>query len=103
MDNKDGAVQFSRACADGMYHVMGVTLAAAGSYKWYGENFGGGDFKEMDKEAETSSAGARGVIYLPYLYGERCPVNDPYAKGCFVGITARNTKARISTGQSLKE
>lgn len=93
IDNKDGAVQFSRACADGMYHVMGVTLAAAGSYKWYGENFGDSDFKAMDKEAETSSAGAGGVIYLPYLYGERCPVNDPYAKGCFVGITARNTKA----------
>ena len=91
--NTDGAVQFSRACVEGLYHVMGVTLAAAGSYKWYGENFGNNDYKGMDKAAETSPAGANGVIFLPYLYGERCPVNDPAAKGCFVGITAMNTMA----------
>ncbi len=91
--NTDGAIQFSRACVEGLYHVMGVTLAAAGSYKWYGENFGNSDYKAMDKAAETAPAGANGVIFLPYLYGERCPVNDPKAKGCFVGITATNTMA----------
>ncbi len=93
VENKDGAVQFSRACADGLYHVMGVTLAAAGSYKWYGETFGDGDFRAMDDEAERSPAGAGGLLYLPYLSGERCPVNDPEAKGCFVGITAGSCRA----------
>ncbi len=93
IDNKDGAIQFSRACVDGSFHVMGVTLAAAGSYKWYGENFGDNDYKAMDNAAESSNAGAGGIIYLPYLSGERCPVNDPDAKGCFVGITSQSTKA----------
>ena len=91
--NPKGTVQFSRACVDGLYHVMGVTLAAAGSYKWYGDLFGNGDYRGMDEAAASAPAGAKGLLFLPYLFGERCPVNDSAARGAFIGLTASHTKA----------
>lgn len=91
-ENTGAAVQFSRACIRGMYQVMGVTLSAAGSYKWFCENFENSDYKHADSLAEGSPCGAGGVIFLPYLSGERCPVNDPNARGCFVGLTANTEK-----------
>lgn len=95
-ENTGAVVQFSRACIKGMYQVMGVTLSAAGSYKWFCENFSGGDYKGADAEAETSPCGSRGVIFLPYLSGERCPVNDPNARGCFVGLAANTGKGDLA-------
>ena len=85
----DGAkLQFSRACEAGKYHLMGVTLAAAGSYKWLSENLLLDDFRKLDEIASESPAGANGILYLPYLFGERCPINDADASACFVGIKA---------------
>lgn len=75
---------------------MGVTLSAAGSYKWFCENFSGGDYKGTDAMAESSPCGAGGVIFLPYLNGERCPVNDPNARGCFVGLSAGTGKGDLA-------
>lgn len=95
-ENTGAAVQFSRACIKGMYQVMGVTLSAAGSYKWFCENFSSGDYKGTDAMAESSPCGAGGVIFLPYLNGERCPVNDPNARGCFVGLSAGTGKGDLA-------
>jgi xylulokinase len=46
----------------------------------------------MDQEAEKVSAGCSGLIYLPYMMGERTPHLDPYAKGVFFGMSAKHEK-----------
>ncbi|MDR3314205.1 MAG: xylulokinase [Oscillospiraceae bacterium] len=100
----DGAkLQFSRACLPGLYHVMGVTLAAAGSYQWHEAVFGDRRlatrkerYKALDAEAALSPPGANGVLFLPYLSGERCPVNDPAAKGGFHGLTAQTARGDLN-------
>ncbi len=81
--------------ANGGYHLMGVTLAAAASTKWWIEGIL--DHKDyaaaqvgidMDKPLE--------LIYLPYLSGERTPHNDPFAKGVFYGLTTSTTQADMT-------
>jgi xylulokinase len=98
--NTGGKLQFSRACLAGKFHKMGVTLSAAGSESWYAQRFGDAHlpsnaarYKALDTEAAESAPGANGVLFLPYLRGERCPLNDPAAKGAFLGLTADRTKA----------
>ena len=94
--NKNGLVQFSCACIPDTYHIMGVTLAAAGSYKWFCEQFYAGDYKKADEDAEKSTVGANGVMFLPYLSGERCPVNDEKATGCFIGLKTTTTNGDLA-------
>jgi xylulokinase len=48
------------------------------------------------QQARTAPAGSEGLCFLPYLSGERTPHADPYAKGCFVGLTPRTTKAHMT-------
>jgi len=80
------------------WYLMGVTLSAAGSYKWYYDTFGTSDkislkYKELkgyellNKQAESSPPGSDGLIFLPYLSGERTPYVDPYARGVFFGLS----------------
>jgi xylulokinase len=82
----------------GKWHLMGVTLAAAGSLKWYGDNFGPSkqimekypdkkSYKLLDLQAENVAPGSDGLIFLPYLSGERTPYADPDARGVFFGIS----------------
>ena len=82
----------------GKWHLMGVTLAAAGSLKWYGDNFGPSreimekypdkkSYKLLDLQAENVAPGSDGLIFLPYLSGERTPYADPNARGVFFGIS----------------
>lgn len=49
-------------------------------------------FYLMDEEAKTSEAGAGGIVFLPYMAGERCPIWDPYSKGVFFGVTLKNKR-----------
>ena len=83
---------------EGAWHLMGVTLSAAGSYKWYYDTFGVSDkisekYKELkgyellNKQAESPPPGSDGLIFLPYLSGERTPYADPYARGVFFGLS----------------
>ncbi len=95
-DNRDGSIQFSRSCVKGKYHAMGVTLAAAGSEQWFADTLGEGNFRECDRIAAESEIGSGGVVFLPYISGERCPINDPAARGCFVGISAKTTKGDLA-------
>lgn len=78
--------------ANGKYHVMGVTLAAAASLKWWVENINHSDDYEgiigEIKEADVS----KNVYFLPYLMGERTPHNDPYARGTFIGMDMTTEK-----------
>ena len=46
----------------------------------------------MDQQAAKITPGCEGLIYLPYMMGERSPINDPHAKGVFFGLSAKHTK-----------
>ena len=87
----------------GKWHVMGVMLSAAGSFQWYKNQFGmeeqriekeGGAnaYETLTKEAQQVIAGSEGLFFLPYLSGERTPYPDPYARGCFIGMSLRHQK-----------
>ena len=81
----------------GKYHLMGVTLAAGGSMQWWRETLDDGSgFDEMATAAATIPPGAEGLLFLPYLMGERTPHRDPLARGAFFGLTGRHTKAHMT-------
>ena len=73
----------------GAYHLMGVTLSAGGSLSWWRESLGG-DYGELVEAASGVQAGSEGLVFLPYLSGERTPYLDPKARGAFFGLTARH-------------
>lgn len=85
----------------GAWHVMGVTQAAGLSLQWFRDHFcepekaeaerqGIDPYILMDREAEGVPLGADGLLYLPYLMGERTPHLDPNCRGVFFGISARH-------------
>ncbi len=79
------------------WHVMGVTLAAAGSLQWYRDALAPGEsFDALVREAESAPAGCEGLVFLPYLSGERTPHPDPQARGCFVGLTVRHRRSHLT-------
>jgi xylulokinase len=81
----------------GRWHFMGVTLSAAGSLQWYHDTLGHGmPFDELLRPAADVPAGSDGLIFLPYLSGERTPYPDPLARGAFVGLTTRHTQAHLT-------
>jgi len=81
----------------GRWHNTGVTLAAGLSFKWFRENFGGGkSYDELTAEAARIASGADGLLWLPYLMGERTPHLDARARGAFVGLTASHTRAHLT-------
>lgn len=74
-----------------MWHLMGVTMSAAGSLKWFRDELAPDKaWEELTALAERIPPGAEGLVYLPYLSGERTPHNDPLARGAFVGLTVRH-------------
>jgi xylulokinase len=73
----------------GAYHLMGVTLSAGGSLSWWRETLGG-DFDDLVGAASDVPPGSEGLVFLPYLSGERTPHLDPRARGAFFGLTARH-------------
>ena len=86
--------------ATGKYHMMGVTLAAAGSNKWWVEDI----LNETDYAREQAGIGDPGcnrVFFLPYLNGERTPKNDPSARGAFAGMSM--TTKRSDMTQAVME
>jgi xylulokinase len=72
--------------APGLWHVMGVMLSAGGSLGWLASALGKSE-RELSEAAAASPAGAGGLLFLPYLSGERTPHADPLARGAFVGLT----------------
>ena len=79
----------------GAYHLMGVTLSAGGSLSWWRETVGGG-FDELVGAASEVPPGSEGLVFLPYLSGERTPHLDPAARGAFFGLTARHGPAHMT-------
>jgi xylulokinase len=68
---------------------MAVTLSAGGSLSWWRDTLGG-DFDDMVGAASEIPPGSEGLVFLPYLSGERTPHLDPGARGAFFGLTARH-------------
>ncbi len=81
----------------GLWHFMGVMLSAAGSLQWYRDTLAPNmSFEDLVKEAESASAGCEGLLFLPYLSGERTPYPDPLARGSFIGLTLRHSRAHMT-------
>ena len=79
----------------GLWYPGTATKAAASSYRWYRDTFGG-DYAEMDKAAAEVPIGAEGLFYHPYLKGELTPYADPTLCASFTGMRATHTKAHFS-------
>src|SRR6266508_791262 len=81
----------------GLWHFMGVMLSAAGSLQWYRDMLAPNmSFDDLLKEAESVLAGSEGLQFLPYLSGERTPHPDPLARGAFIGLTIRHSRAHMT-------
>lgn len=81
----------------GRWHLMGVMLSAAGSLRWYRDTLAPGvDYPDLDAEAAAVPPGSEGLLFLPYLTGERTPHPDPYARGAFAGLTVRHTRGHLT-------
>jgi xylulokinase len=79
----------------GRYCLLAVTLAAGGSLRWWRDVTGCG-YDQLVAEAQTVPPGSDGLVFLPYLTGERTPHLDPRARGGFIGLTARHTRAHMT-------
>jgi xylulokinase len=76
---------------------MGVMLSAAGSLQWYRDTLAPDiNFDDLLKEAEKIPVGIEGLQFLPYLSGERTPHPDPLARGAFIGLTLRHSRAHLT-------
>ena len=99
MDPKGRVHTFCHA-VPGRWHVMGVTQAAGQSFRWFRDLLRGrsGDvsYDELTREAATVKPGSDGVLWAPYLMGERTPHLDPNARGTLTGLAASHTRAHIT-------
>ncbi len=78
------------------WHLMGVMLSAGGSLRWFRDNFcEGASYNIIIEEAKKVPPGSEGIIFLPYLMGERTPHKDPFAKGVIFGISGYHKKGNI--------
>jgi xylulokinase len=91
----------------GCWHVMGVMLMAGGALRWYRDTFAQADllaahaagedpYERLLREAEPIPPGCEGLLFLPYLSGERTPYPDPKARGAFVGATLAHHRAHFT-------
>ena len=78
------------------FHLMGVTLAAGGALRWWRDLVGKGGYDELSALAEQAPPGAEGLLFLPYLTGERTPHLDPRARGAFFGLTSRHNLSHLT-------
>jgi xylulokinase len=81
----------------GRWHLMGVMLSAAGSLQWYHDALAADvSFADLVGEASGVSAGSDGLLFLPYLSGERTPHPDPLARAAWVGLTTRHGRRHLT-------
>ena len=83
----------------GKWHMMGVTLTAAGCLQWFIDEIGrqarSDTYRRWTEEAAEVPPGSEGLFFLPYLAGERTPHADPNARGCFIGLTLKHGRAHL--------
>lgn len=92
---------------EGKWHQMGVMLSAGGSLRWFRDTLcrdliaeaasrGCDPYELITAEAEDAAAGCEGLVFLPYLTGERTPHPDPNARGVFFGLTLRHDRRHMA-------
>ncbi len=92
--------------AQDAWYVMGVMLSAGGSLRWYRDMLGQAErevsgligrdpYELLTAEAAQAPVGSEGLLFLPYLTGERTPYADPYARGGWIGLTARHNRRHL--------
>lgn len=89
---------FNHAVPDTIY-VLGAMLSAGLSLRWLRDLFAldeASGYERIAHAAESEPAGAEGLIFLPYLYGERAPLLDPQARGAFIGLTHRHGRNHLA-------
>ncbi len=80
----------------GQWCLTGCMLSAAGSLQWARDRlFPGESVDGLIAEAAAAPPGCEGLVFLPHLTGERCPHPDPLARGGWIGLTARHTRAHL--------
>jgi xylulokinase len=101
LDRKGRLHTFCHA-VPGRWHVMGVTQAAGLSLRWFRDRFGaGGDengrdpYDRLTAEAAAVPPGSDGLLWAPYLMGERTPHLDPNARAALIGLTASHTRGHV--------
>jgi xylulokinase len=83
------------------WHVMGVTQAAGLSLRWIRDQFGGGAdggdaaYERLVAEAAGAPVGSDGVLWVPYLMGERTPHCDPNVRAALLGLAAQHTRGHV--------
>ena len=92
-NDAEGNALHSFAHADGGYHLMGCMLSAASCNKWFcDEILKEDDYDSVQSEIDRSRLGENPVFFLPYLMGERSPINDTDARGVFLGMSMNTTR-----------
>jgi xylulokinase len=93
----DGRLHAFCHAVPGRWHLMGVMLSAAGSLRWYRDTFAQGEpYESLLAPAAEIPADSDGLLFLPYLTGERTPHPDPLARSAFVGLTIRHGMAHLT-------
>lgn len=86
--------------SNGRWHQMGVMLSAASCLKWWVEDINkdveGDAFEKLLSEAGEAPVGSRGLVFLPYLMGERTPYNNPDARGVFLGLNITSSRGDMT-------
>lgn len=104
--NPGGKLQFYCNNAPGKWHAMGVSTTVGGAFRWLkdmvgepekqvGQHTGEDVYDIVMREAMRVEAGAEGLLFLPHLLGQRCPIDDPDTRAAFVGLTLRHTKPHL--------
>lgn len=107
--NEDGALQSFCHAVPGQWCVFGCMLSAGGSLQWLrntllaeevaaarkGKKDAGRLYPAMIEEAAQAAPGCEGLVFLPYLTGERCPYADPDARGAWIGLTVRHNRSHL--------
>lgn len=104
--DRGGRVHSFCHAVPGRWHVMGVTQAAGLSLRWFRDRFGAGEagaeggaprdpYDLLSEEAAAAPPGSDGVLWAPYLMGERTPHLDPHARAALVGLAASHTRAHV--------
>lgn len=106
-NNPQGKLQMFCNNEPGRWHVFGAPLSSGGAYRWYrdelGQHYaaearqsGRNVYSLMDEDAARSVPGSHGVVFTPYLSGERCPYEDSEAKGVLYGLSLGTKRADIT-------
>lgn len=102
----EGRLQRGCHAVPGAWHVMGVVLAAGGSFQWVRNHLGAAEIEQakargidpyqlLTDQAAPVPPGSEGLVFLPYLTGERTPHFDPQARGGWVGLTVRHGRGHL--------